>query len=170
MRTICWTAGMSRIRPGPFTIQKRPSWNTTPRSYSRRMRSDHTSKAATRTSTPKPKLSTMIQPLWKALIEGVSLAELRPDWGTSRITRSSSRISLAGLRNDVQHQAVHRRDTHALTGPQRHRGAHAPGFAMHARPALLFEIFQHFALGADQLLAPAHHRTAARFERHRYHQ
>ena len=27
-------------RPGPLTCQKRPSWNTTPRSYSRRMRSE----------------------------------------------------------------------------------------------------------------------------------
>ena len=34
-RTICCTIGISRISPGPFTFQNRPSWNTTPRSYSR---------------------------------------------------------------------------------------------------------------------------------------
>ena len=40
MRTICWMPGIRITRPGPLTRQKRPSWNTTPRSYSRRMRSE----------------------------------------------------------------------------------------------------------------------------------
>jgi hypothetical protein len=35
--TICCTIGMSRIRPGPFTPEKRPRVKTTPRSYSRRI-------------------------------------------------------------------------------------------------------------------------------------
>ena len=36
--TICCTTGMMMMRPGPLTPEKRPSVNTTPRSYSRRMR------------------------------------------------------------------------------------------------------------------------------------
>src|SRR3972149_8807396 len=38
--TIACTPGMMMIRPGPLTFQKRPSMNTTPRSYSRRIRND----------------------------------------------------------------------------------------------------------------------------------
>jgi hypothetical protein len=36
--TICCTTGIRMMNPGPFTPVKRPSVNTTPRSYSRRMR------------------------------------------------------------------------------------------------------------------------------------
>ena len=39
-RTICWMAGTMMTSPGPFTRQKRPSRNTTPRSYSRSTRND----------------------------------------------------------------------------------------------------------------------------------
>src|SRR5579872_932663 len=34
-RTICWKNGTSRIKPGPLTLEKRPSVNMTARSYSR---------------------------------------------------------------------------------------------------------------------------------------
>jgi hypothetical protein len=43
------------IRPGPFTPQKRPSWNTTPRSYSRSTRIAEASSGNSRTMrAPKP--------------------------------------------------------------------------------------------------------------------
>ena len=58
--TICWITGHTTISPGPFTIQKRPSWNTTPRSYSRRILSAHASSTMTRSRKPRPKLKTMI--------------------------------------------------------------------------------------------------------------
>ena len=51
MRTICCTAGMSRKKPGPLTFQKRPSMNTTARSYSRRTRNDITASSTTMTQT-----------------------------------------------------------------------------------------------------------------------
>ncbi len=50
MRTICWIAGITSTSPGPLTFQNRPSWNTTPRSYSRRMRSALNSSSARNTS------------------------------------------------------------------------------------------------------------------------
>src|SRR5690606_31660328 len=45
--------GMMITSPGPFTRQKRPSMNTTPRSYSRRMRMAENS-SRTMTATMKP--------------------------------------------------------------------------------------------------------------------
>ena len=39
-RTICWMHRDQQHQARPLDRQKRPSWNTTPRSYSRRMRSD----------------------------------------------------------------------------------------------------------------------------------
>src|SRR5258706_9974586 len=51
--TICCTTGKITTSPGPFTFQKRPSMNTTPRSYSRRMRNDERNSIAM-TTTIKP--------------------------------------------------------------------------------------------------------------------
>ena len=48
--TICWTAGMRSTRPGPLTFQKRPSMKTTPRSYSRRIRTDAATRNPSRAS------------------------------------------------------------------------------------------------------------------------
>ena len=36
-RSMVCSTGIRKIRPGPLTFQKRPSWNTTARSYSRRI-------------------------------------------------------------------------------------------------------------------------------------
>ena len=48
---------MIRTSPGPFTFQKRPSRNTTPRSYSRSTRNDETISMAIarRTTPPNPR-------------------------------------------------------------------------------------------------------------------
>ncbi|MCY1212827.1 hypothetical protein D9M72_245760 [compost metagenome] len=54
--TICCTAGISSTRPGPLTRQKRPSMNTTPRSYSRSTRNEVITSSASRKITP-PKLN-----------------------------------------------------------------------------------------------------------------
>src|SRR4029079_10276015 len=54
-RTICWTTGMSTMSPGPFTDQKRPSWNTTPRSYSRRILIERNTNTATPAAAPTTK-------------------------------------------------------------------------------------------------------------------
>src|SRR5574340_1497745 len=59
-RTICWMPGMMITSPGPFTFQKRPSMNTTPRSYSRRMRMLATSSAMTRNTMVIPPNSNMV--------------------------------------------------------------------------------------------------------------
>ena len=47
-RTICWMPGIRMTKPGPLTFQKRPSWNTTPRWYSRRMRTEAITSMASR--------------------------------------------------------------------------------------------------------------------------
>ncbi|MDR9339550.1 hypothetical protein FEO97_05455 [Burkholderia multivorans] len=56
IRTTCWTIGMISTSPGPLTFQNRPSMNTTPRSYSRKMRIDDAISTATNTikTLPKP--------------------------------------------------------------------------------------------------------------------
>ncbi len=60
MRTICWMPGISTTRPGPLTFQKRPSWNTTPRWYSRRMRNELTAMNATRINATAMPMGTPI--------------------------------------------------------------------------------------------------------------
>src|SRR5918999_2476684 len=49
---------MMRTSPGPFTLWKRPRKNTTPRSYSRRMRTDAASSATASTAAANVKLSS----------------------------------------------------------------------------------------------------------------
>ncbi|MNL53472.1 hypothetical protein D3C87_1767220 [compost metagenome] len=49
-RTICWITGTIRIRPGPLTPVKRPSVKMTPRSYSRRIRTDRAKMPIIRTT------------------------------------------------------------------------------------------------------------------------
>src|SRR3972149_2023677 len=65
--TIACTPGMMTIRPGPLTFQKRPSMNTTPRSYSRRIRND------AKTST--------------TITTGIKLHEMNPISITLRVIR-----------------------------------------------------------------------------------
>src|SRR5690625_3126410 len=55
--TTCWITGMTRIRPGPLTLSKRPSVKMTPRSYSRRIFMVLNSRASKNTS-PNPKKVT----------------------------------------------------------------------------------------------------------------
>ncbi len=52
--TICCTIGMRKKRPGPFTFQKRPSWNTTARWYSRSTRIEKRRSRTARRTTPEP--------------------------------------------------------------------------------------------------------------------
>src|SRR5512139_1042229 len=59
-RTICWIPGMMITSPGPFTFQKRPSMNTTPRSYSRRMRRLEASSATMTNAMVNPLNSNMV--------------------------------------------------------------------------------------------------------------
>src|SRR5512143_33747 len=68
-RTICWMPGMMSTSPGPFTFQKRPSMNTTPRSYSRRMRRLDASSTTTRNRMVIPLNSNMIVLLVRFHIE-----------------------------------------------------------------------------------------------------
>jgi len=60
-RTICCSPGITSTRPGPLTFQYRPSWNTTPRSYSRSTRNADASRMSSAgNSTPvKPMLKSM---------------------------------------------------------------------------------------------------------------
>src|SRR5918912_4503130 len=54
-RTICWIGGTTKIRPGPFTLSKRPRKKTTARSYSRRILIDEMARSATSTRKPPTK-------------------------------------------------------------------------------------------------------------------
>src|SRR3954468_17039087 len=60
-RTICWIGGTTKIRPGPFTLSKRPRKNTTPRSYSRRILIDEM--ASSRSSKTMPPTKYISVPL-----------------------------------------------------------------------------------------------------------
>src|SRR5450756_2513989 len=54
--TICWMPGIISTNPGPFTFQNRPSINTTPRSYSRSMRTlENANKTSINKKPPKLK-------------------------------------------------------------------------------------------------------------------
>src|SRR5487761_2649274 len=55
--------GIRTTRPGPLTFQKRPSWKTTPRWYSRRMRSDETASARMMTNNT----SGLMNPISRSL-------------------------------------------------------------------------------------------------------
>ena len=89
---------MISTRPGPFTFQKRPSMNTTPRSYSRKMRiAENSSRTTSATSTP-------LKPNVKPIID----------------------VLLAGFRwLDRQREAVARRHAHALRPPRGKRLRHS---------------------------------------------
>src|SRR3989344_1558080 len=52
--------GMMTIRPGPLTFQKRPSMNTTPRSYSRRMRKAENSSMAMTIRTKPDEINSIL--------------------------------------------------------------------------------------------------------------
>src|SRR3990170_1673905 len=62
-RTICITPGITMIRPGPLTFQKRPSRNTTPRSYSRRMRNEEKISSTTMSRTKLDEINAMLRAL-----------------------------------------------------------------------------------------------------------
>src|SRR5487761_2764089 len=55
--------GIRTTRPGPLTFQKRPSWKTTPRWYSRRMRSDEIASARMMTNNT----SGLMNPISRSL-------------------------------------------------------------------------------------------------------
>src|SRR5689334_4847176 len=118
-RTACCSTGQTTIRPGPFTRQKRPSWNTTERSYSRMMRNDQNTTIRTTTRMTVPKLRANI------FFQAPCLA--------------------ARLGNDVELQAFDARDANALARLERRRAADAPGLAVHARPALALAVGDHHA-------------------------
>ena len=72
-RTIFWMPGMRSTSPGPFTFQKRPSWNTTARSYSRRMRIALANRISSSTTSgnralPTPRVKTFMGNLLESSI------------------------------------------------------------------------------------------------------
>src|SRR5512139_3232018 len=77
-RTICWIPGMMITSPGPFTFQKRPSMNTTPRSYSRRMRRLEASSATMTNAMVNPLNSNMIILLVRFHLEDQVVAGAHP--------------------------------------------------------------------------------------------
>src|SRR5512139_1730004 len=77
-RTICWIPGMMITSPGPFTFQKRPSMNTTPRSYSRRMRRLEASSATMTNAMVNPLNSNMIVLLVRFHLEDEVVAGAHP--------------------------------------------------------------------------------------------
>ena len=106
-------------RPGPLTRQKRPSWNTTPRSYSRRMRSELATSSAS------------------------SDEDDRGRWESSR---DSLRCVRFGDRAHLQRQAVDARDAHALAGAAAAAGgANLPALALDLGPAFPAGALDHLA-------------------------
>src|SRR5262245_42340120 len=122
-------AGTISTSPGPFTRQKRPSRNTTPRSYSRNIRTDATTSTAIISSNrPNPiPIPIALSPL-------------------ARVVERCHR----------KDEAVASRDAHGLAANERHRALHAPALAMDARPAFVREVVEQHAGAPDQLLAPSH--------------
>ena len=85
MRTICWMPGIRITRPGPLTRQKRPSWNTTPRWYSRRMRSEL---ASTRTQQDQDRRMPIGMQSSRALLPSVAASAI----GLTSSVRPSTRV------------------------------------------------------------------------------
>src|SRR3990167_6167954 len=147
-RTICCRPGITITRPGPLIFQNRPSWNTTPRSYSRRMRNSDASRIST-TGTrivPSPRL--------KSNIVGASLRWVGR-WGRR-----------SGLGPHLQQQVVQGLHAHALPGPQRRVRAHLPALATDLDPGPAILHLDHLAQGANHAFATADHGCAARPQRH----
>src|SRR5512135_2479737 len=106
-RTACWMIGTMMTSPGPLTCQKRPSVNTTPRSYSRKMRMALSrNRTASATSMKPPPIQLK-----------------------SRFVIS---VSLCG-RLDRKHEAIHAHDAHPLATPERYIRAYLPHLAVDAR-------------------------------------
>src|SRR5207247_2914755 len=61
----------------------------------------------------------------------------------------------SGLGHDLEQQAVHCDDAHALARLHRRRAADAPGLAVDARPALRVAVLERLTGAAEELLAPA---------------
>src|SRR5713226_6718370 len=94
----------------------------------------------TRTSSaPKPKLNMIDPPLMGAV---------------------------SGLGHDLEKQAVHCNDAHALARLERRRAADAPGLAVDARPAFLIAVLERLTGAAQKLFAPAHDRPPVPFHSH----
>src|SRR5256885_16103410 len=74
--------------------------------------------------------------------------------------------AVSRLGHDLEQQAVHCDDAHALARLERRRAADTPGLAVDARPAFPVVILQHFTGAPEQLFAPAHDRALVRFEGH----
>jgi hypothetical protein len=108
--------------PGPLTFQKRPSWNTTPRSYSRRMRSDEAEHDHQQH-------------------DGAEQAQSEIDPHVS----ASSRVG-----GDLERGAVRRTDADARARCQGLAAPHLPVFSLHQRPAGAFAELDQLARRADQ--------------------
>src|SRR4026209_614032 len=133
--------GLMMTSPGPFTDQNRPSWNTTPRSYSRSTRSAVNRKNPTPIRSAIPKYPPIFSPLFCS----------------------------TAVRRDFEHQTVDRCYTDFLSTLQWRRGPDLPVLAMDQRPALSREILDDLARGPDHFLAAAYHRALARLHRHAHH-
>src|SRR5688572_28396053 len=106
---------MMTTRPGPLTRQNLPSMNTTPRSYSRRMRNDAMKTITIRIRMPPKPMSQIMD---------VSLLTV---W--------------VGL--DIERQPIDAGHSHQLPARKRRRTDHAPAFAVYARPALVLHVLEH---------------------------
>ena len=144
-RTICWMTGIRITRPGPLTFQKRPSLNTTPRSYSRRIFASTRARTATSSGERRPPTPRR--------------ACRSPRWSYRR-----------GVGLHVEDQAVDGRRP-ARDRPAPAAGAVRAASSRHApAPALALGAFDQLARGAHQCLAPRDDGPPARARRHAEHQ
>src|SRR6185437_6561624 len=147
-RTICWMPGIRTTRPGPLTFQKRPSWNTTPRWYSRSTRSDDVASSTSRKMTINGPISAIYAP-------------------SRLVSRSSDDCSLhVGVGCNERHERFHADDANLLPAREPRRGAYLPRLAANVRPARFACIFQHFAVRAYQRADAADDRRPARAHGH----
>src|SRR5258706_1679284 len=134
-RTICWTNGMSRIRPGPFTPVKRPRVKTTPRSYSR-------------------KILTAL----KRMMRARAIAGRRKTRVSAIVIFSLGFVG--GRRPNRQSESLYPDDAHMAAGRQWARGDRIPIFSMDknlaARPRPSFD----FPLGTQHLFPASNDGTA----------
>src|SRR5690348_11576445 len=137
--------------PGPFTFQKRPSWNTTARWYSRKTRSDDTARMTSRkirTNGPNSAIggSSMIRCVD---VGAMARAGLSPFGG-----------------RDARHDAVHADDANLLAACKPRLGRHPPRLAPNGRPADARRVVDHLAVGAYQRPDAAHDGRATRAHGH----
>src|SRR6476620_11104421 len=124
--------------PGPFTFQNRPNVNTTPRSYSRKIRT-----ALNKNTTAKTTMTA---------------SPIHPN-------PHSSCFSLFRYRFDCEYQSVDACHAYQFAALERNWRAHFPRLALYTRICFAAGAIDDFAGRVDHLLAAADHRLPARTQR-----